>query len=132
MRSSNRWTLGPLSVYVPGLMSAEWNAYLPAASVLVRNLRPPIERLMILLATGLPSPPTIVPATIGDADAGYEVELVAGQEGVSPGQACVFYDAPTGQARVLGGGFIRQAVAAVECAAPASGLAATAAAASSG
>ncbi len=39
--------------------------------------------------------------------AGPEVELIAGEEGVSPGQACVFYDAPDGQARVLGGGFIR-------------------------
>ena len=42
---------------------------------------------------------------------GYEIELVAGEEGVSPGQACVFYDAPSGQARVLGGGFIRSATA---------------------
>jgi tRNA-specific 2-thiouridylase len=41
--------------------------------------------------------------------AGYEVELVEGEEGVSPGQACVFYDAPAGQARVLGGGFIVRA-----------------------
>ena len=40
-----------------------------------------------------------------------EVELVAGEEGVSPGQACVFYDAPSGQARVLGGGFIQSAAA---------------------
>src|SRR6266540_5971792 len=30
----------------------------------------------------------------------------------SPGQACVFYDAAEGQARVLGGGFIQSAVAA--------------------
>src|SRR6201999_1076425 len=44
-------------------------------------------------------------------DGNYEVELVAGEEGVSPGQACVFYDAPSGQARVLGGGFIRSATA---------------------
>jgi tRNA-specific 2-thiouridylase len=42
---------------------------------------------------------------------GYEVELVVGEEGVSPGQACVFYDAPVGQARVLGGGFIKSAAA---------------------
>ena len=28
---------------------------------------------------------------------------------MSPGQACVFYDAPSGQARVLGGGFIKSA-----------------------
>jgi tRNA-uridine 2-sulfurtransferase len=41
----------------------------------------------------------------------YEIELVAGEEGVSPGQACVFYDAPSGQARVLGGGFIKSAAA---------------------
>ena len=30
---------------------------------------------------------------------------------MSPGQACVFYDAPSGQARVLGGGFIKSAAA---------------------
>jgi tRNA-specific 2-thiouridylase len=42
----------------------------------------------------------------------YEVELADGEDGVSPGQACVFYDAGVGQARVLGGGFIRQAAAA--------------------
>jgi tRNA-specific 2-thiouridylase len=40
------------------------------------------------------------------------VELVGGEDGVSPGQACVFYDAPQGQARVLGGGFIQSAAAA--------------------
>ena len=45
---------------------------------------------------------------------GYEVELVDGEDGVSPGQACVFYDAGAGQARVLGGGFIKSAVAAVD------------------
>jgi tRNA-specific 2-thiouridylase len=42
---------------------------------------------------------------------GYEIELVDGEDGVSPGQACVFYDRPHGQARVLGGGFIRAAAA---------------------
>ena len=45
------------------------------------------------------------------APGGYEVELAGGEEGVSPGQACVFYDAPSGQARVLGGGFIKSAAA---------------------
>src|ERR1700742_1962498 len=49
------------------------------------------------------------PAWLRRAGDGYEVELVAGEEGVSPGQACVFYDAPSGQARVLGGGFIQSA-----------------------
>ena len=46
----------------------------------------------------------------------YEVELVDGEDGVSPGQACVFYDAGQGQARVLGGGFIKSAVAASDIA----------------
>ena len=41
-----------------------------------------------------------------------EVELIGGEDGVSPGQACVFYDAAEGQARVLGGGFIASTVAA--------------------
>jgi len=45
---------------------------------------------------------------------GYEVELAAGEHGVSPGQACVFYDAGEGQARVLGGGFIKSALPAQE------------------
>ena len=45
---------------------------------------------------------------------GYEVELVDGEHGVSPGQACVFYDAGEGQARVYGGGFIKSAVAAAD------------------
>jgi tRNA-specific 2-thiouridylase len=51
------------------------------------------------------------PAWLRASDGGYEVELVAGEEGVSPGQACVFYDAPSGRARVLGGGFIQRATA---------------------
>jgi tRNA-specific 2-thiouridylase len=51
------------------------------------------------------------PAWLRAVDGGYEVELVGGEEGVSPGQACVFYDAPSGQARVLGGGFIKSAAA---------------------
>jgi tRNA-specific 2-thiouridylase len=33
---------------------------------------------------------------------------------VAPGQACAFYDAPSGQARVLGGGFIVRAVSQAE------------------
>ena len=52
-------------------------------------------------------------AWLGRADGGIEVELVDGEDGVSPGQACVFYDAAGGQARVLGGGFIASAAGAV-------------------
>ena len=51
------------------------------------------------------------PAWLRGANGHYEIELVAGEEGVSPGQACVFYDAASGQARVLGGGFIQSAAA---------------------
>ncbi len=49
------------------------------------------------------------PAWLRAVDGEYQVDLVAGEDGVSPGQACVFYDAPEGQARVLGGGFIKSA-----------------------
>jgi tRNA-specific 2-thiouridylase len=51
------------------------------------------------------------PAWLHDGADGIEVDLVDGEDGVSPGQACVFYDAPDGQARVLGGGFIKRAAA---------------------
>jgi tRNA-specific 2-thiouridylase len=53
-------------------------------------------------------------AWLTGANGAYQVELVDGEHGISPGQACVFYDAPEGQARVLGGGFIKNAVAAAE------------------
>ncbi|HVX74859.1 MAG TPA: tRNA 2-thiouridine(34) synthase MnmA [Bradyrhizobium sp.] len=59
------------------------------------------------------------PAWLRAVNGGYEVELVAGEEGVSPGQACVFYDGPSGQARVLGGGFIQSATASRTMAKPA-------------
>jgi tRNA-uridine 2-sulfurtransferase len=47
-----------------------------------------------------------------DAGGGIEVELIGGEDGVSPGQACAFYDAAEGQARVLGGGMIAGTIAA--------------------
>jgi tRNA-uridine 2-sulfurtransferase len=50
-------------------------------------------------------------AFLSVTDGGMEIELVDGEDGVSPGQACVFYDSAEGQARVLGGGFIRAAAA---------------------
>jgi tRNA-specific 2-thiouridylase len=59
------------------------------------------------------------PAWLSRGANGVEVDLVEGEDGVSPGQACVFYDAAEGQARVLGGGFISGSVAAaVKTAAP--------------
>ena len=56
-------------------------------SVRVRSTRPPREAVI---------------RPISDSEA--EVELIAPEEGISPGQACVFYE--TGGTRVLGGGWI--------------------------
>jgi tRNA-specific 2-thiouridylase len=50
------------------------------------------------------------PAWLMRGPTGFEVELADGEEGVAPGQACALYDAGAGQARMLGGGFIRSAV----------------------
>jgi tRNA-specific 2-thiouridylase len=46
-------------------------------------------------------------ALLGSGRNGVEVELADGEEGVAPGQACVFYESADDGARVLGGGFIR-------------------------
>ena len=56
-------------------------------SVRVRSTRPP-------------APAVIRPVSSTEA----EVELLSPEQGVSPGQACVFYE--TGGTRVLGGGWI--------------------------
>jgi tRNA-uridine 2-sulfurtransferase len=52
------------------------------------------------------------PGWIYSGPEGIEVDLIDGEDGVSPGQACVLYEAAEGPARVLGGGFIRQAASA--------------------
>lgn len=51
-------------------------------------------------STRPPAPAILRPG----ADGGAEVELLAPEEGVAPGQACVFYE--PGSTRVLGGGWI--------------------------
>jgi tRNA-specific 2-thiouridylase len=52
------------------------------------------------------------PAWLRACSAGaVEIELIGGEDGVSPGQACAFYDAAVGQSRVLGGGVIASTVA---------------------
>ncbi|MHA7851058.1 tRNA 2-thiouridine(34) synthase MnmA [Roseovarius sp.] len=56
-------------------------------SVKLRSTRPPQEAILRPLPGG-----------------GAEVELLSPEEGVSPGQACVFYE--TGDSRILGGGWI--------------------------
>ncbi|WP_336279460.1 tRNA 2-thiouridine(34) synthase MnmA [Bartonella sp. CB175] len=39
-------------------------------------------------------------------DGGFFVNLLEYEDGVAPGQACVFYDGNSNEARVLGGGFV--------------------------
>jgi tRNA-uridine 2-sulfurtransferase len=46
------------------------------------------------------------PALLGPSG---EIQFVQPESGVSPGQACVFYDSVDPDARVLGGGFIAAA-----------------------
>ncbi|WP_026620247.1 tRNA 2-thiouridine(34) synthase MnmA [Ensifer sp. WSM1721] len=48
------------------------------------------------------------PAVLRSDAAGLYVELVEGEAGVAPGQACALYSAPGEDARVYGGGFIRK------------------------
>ena len=68
----------------------------PEVFVKVRSTRPPQPAWLL-----------------AGADGGIEVELIASEDGVAPGQACAFYDAAEGQARVLGGGIIASTMAAV-------------------
>lgn len=49
------------------------------------------------------------PALLHFGAEGPTIELAEAEDGVSPGQAAVFYDHADAQARVLGGGFIRGA-----------------------
>lgn len=67
-----------------------------------------VNRMDIFVKVRSTRPPAA--AWLGAGNGGYEVELAGGEDGVSPGQACVFYDAGEGQARVLGGGFIASVV----------------------
>ncbi|MBU4530862.1 MAG: tRNA 2-thiouridine(34) synthase MnmA [Hoeflea sp.] len=46
------------------------------------------------------------PAILRAVDGEISVELIEGEAGVAPGQACVLYSLPGDEARVLGGGFI--------------------------
>ena len=49
-----------------------------------------------------------VPARVQVTPAGAEVELLTAEEGVAPGQACVFYK----DTQVLGGGWIARSASA--------------------
>jgi len=68
------------------------------------------ERLQVFVKVRSTRPPR--PAWLSAGRDGVEVELADSEEGVAPGQACVFYDSAEGGARMLGGGFIKETVAA--------------------
>ncbi|WP_237482115.1 tRNA 2-thiouridine(34) synthase MnmA [Lichenibacterium dinghuense] len=55
-----------------------------------------------------------VPAVLRGSPDGARVELLEPEGGVSPGQACVFYDGTADDARVLGGGVVRATVSAAD------------------
>ena len=72
----------------------------------VNWLGPPLEAgLPVQVRVRSSQPPR--PATIEPLAAGVDVRFAEPELGVSPGQACVIYDAAV-SSRVLGGGFIRQ------------------------
>lgn len=54
------------------------------------------------------------PATVMAENGSVFVNLAQGEEGVSPGQACVFYAAEGGGERLLGGGWIQSARGALD------------------
>src|SRR5262249_419460 len=56
------------------------------------------------------------PAWLSRGAHGVEVDLLDSEDGGSPGQACVLYEAAGGQARVLGGGFMLSGVGATRVA----------------
>ena len=63
-----------------------------------------VEVLARIRSTG-----PLQPATVSLDGDGVIVDLADGEEGVSPGQACVFYAATGGGERLLGGGWIKSA-----------------------
>ena len=62
------------------------------------------------IAVRLRSTKAPVPAVLALRDGVVSVRLASDQDGVSPGQACVFYDSTKDDARVLGGGIIQATV----------------------
>jgi tRNA-specific 2-thiouridylase len=68
----------------PFVSRAEWHV-----TVRVRSTRPPVDAILRPLS-----------------ETTAEVELLVAEEGVSPGQACVFYD--TESSRIFGGGWVHR------------------------
>jgi len=67
----------------------------------------PPEGLEVFVRVRSTRPPQ--PAILAAADGRVTVDLVDGESGVAPGQACVIYESDEAGARVLGGGWIGRA-----------------------
>ncbi|GGK40040.1 tRNA 2-thiouridine(34) synthase MnmA [Salinarimonas ramus] len=63
--------------------------------------------------------PALLRRVAGEGGPEIEVALLAPEDGVSPGQACVFYESDDPRARVLGGGVIAKRLGTQDTAAPA-------------
>ncbi len=61
-----------------------------------------------LRSTRAPAPARILSGGDAGEDGGWQVELLAGEDGVARGQACVFYSGDGAGAEVLGGGIIAE------------------------
>jgi tRNA-specific 2-thiouridylase len=66
----------------------------------------PLSRRAVPLCARIRSTRAPVAASVAASEQGVVVRLEAAEFGVSPGQACVFYERPEPGARILGGGFI--------------------------
>jgi tRNA-specific 2-thiouridylase len=104
-----RVVVGPREALRTMRMSLRDVNWLGDGDIAASGTEPRREVFVKVRSTRIPQP-----AWLATVDGGVEVELVDGEEGVAPGQACVFYDAGDGQARVLGGGFIKSVAAPVD------------------
>ncbi len=97
---SRRVIVGPveaLQTRALELRDVNWLGDLPLAEL-------PEQGLDLLVRVRSTRPPR--PARINLEDGVVTVEIIDGEAGVSPGQACVFYEGHEAGSRVLGGGFI--------------------------
>jgi tRNA-specific 2-thiouridylase len=97
---TRRVIVGPveaLETRVLELRDVNWLGDMPVSEI-------PQDGVDILVRVRSTRPPR--PARLFNKDGMVTVEVIDGEQGVSPGQACVFYDGHGAGSRVLGGGFI--------------------------
>ena len=102
---SQRVIVGPreaLKTHTVKLRNVNWLGSEPLAALVAGNGAP------IEVKVRSTRPPQ--QAVIGLVDGEVTVTLIAGEYGISPGQACVFYADESATSEVLGGGFIAEAV----------------------